>query len=249
MRKIVVTLIFILPMLLAFLFTNSFLLSHMYVPTSSMVPTVSVGSHLVVFKSHYLFNAPQRGDIVAFLPPDDPVLNADEKIRNAYLTKRIIGIGGDTVAIRDGYLERNGERIIEPYISELSYQDFGPVEVPEGYLFFLGDNRNYSYDSTNWENPFVSEKNLRGKVLAHFQVREIFSNPRTLLTVAIAFGIFFLVYFVINMGFLLALKKLSATKAFLSEVNEDLNDISYLFLLAILALIFYFKDSIGMFLW
>ena len=249
LKKIVATLFFIMPMLLAFIITNSFLFSHMYVPTSSMVPTLSVGSHLVVFKSYYLFNPPERGDIVAFLPPDDPVLNADEKIRNAYLTKRIIGLGGDTVEIRNGDLYLNGEMKAEPYIYEKSYQDFGPVVVPEGKLFFMGDNRNYSYDSTKWVDPFVLEENLRGKVLAHFLVSDLFKSAGNIIIVLIAFGVFFLVYYMINALFMFILGRLAVSNAFFYEVKEDINEISYGLLILILAAIFYFKDSIGKVLW
>ena len=249
LKKIIATLIFILPMLLAFIFTNSFLFSHMFVPTSSMVPTISVGSHLVVFKTYYLFNEPQRGDLVAFLPPDDPVLNADVDIQNAYLTKRIIGIGGDTLELRDGDLYINQERREEPYVKEDSFQNFGPVTVPDNHLLFLGDNRNYSYDSTNWENPFVPESKLRGKVLAHFLVKDMFSSGKNVAVSALAFSVFFLVYFLINALFLFALKKLAEANAFFSDIQENINEISYAFLLLILAFIFYFKDQMGRILW
>ncbi len=249
MKKIIITLIFILPMLFAFLLTNSFIFSHMYVPTSSMVPTLEVGSHLVVFKSYYLFKDPQRGDIVAFLPPDDPVLNADEKIKNAYLTKRIIGLGGDKIEISSGYLFINDQLQDEDYISEESFQDFGPVEVPAGKLFFMGDNRNYSYDSTRWEDPFVEQKNLRGKVLSHFLVKDVFKSPKDILIVSFAFSVFFIVYFIFNKLFLFALNQAAAGNLFFADVKKDINDISYSFLLMILAIIFYFKDYIGKFLW
>lgn len=249
MKKIVATLIFILPMLLAFLFTNSFLFSHMYVPTSSMVPTLEVGSHLVVHKSYYLFKEPQRGDIVAFLPPDDPILNADEKIKNAYLTKRIIALGGDYVEIREGQLYINDQEQKEDYIYEESFLDFGPVQVPEGKIFFMGDNRNYSYDSTRWEDPFVSEKNLRGKVLSYFLVKDLFKSAKDLAMVAFAFSVFFLVYFAFNKFFLFLLSQAAAGNLFFYEVKKNINDISYSFLLLILAFIFYFKDHIGKFLW
>ncbi len=249
MKKIVATLIFILPMLIAFVFTNSFLFSHMYVPTSSMVPTLSVGSHLVVFKSYYLFNDAERGDIVAFLPPDDPVLNADEKIKNAYLTKRIIALGGDSLEIKGGELFLNGEYQEETYINEKSYQDYGPVTVPEGHLFFMGDNRNYSYDSTKWQDPFVSEKNLRGKVLSHFMVKDLLKSPKDMIMVAFAFGVFFLIYFIINYIFMALLGVLAESNLFFKEVSDNINEISYLFLLLILGGIFYFKDSIGKVLW
>lgn len=249
MKKIVATLIFILPMLLAFILTNSFLFSHMYVPTSSMVPTLEVGSHLVVFKSYYLFNEAERGDIVAFLPPDDPVLNADEKIKNAYLTKRIIAKGKDIVEVKNGELYLNGDIQEEDYIYEKSYQDFGPVQVPEGQLFFMGDNRNSSYDSTRWQNPFVPEQNLRGKVLSYFLAKDLFKSPKDIVMVSIAFGVFFLVYFIINFLFMFFVKKAAVASIFFKEVNNNINDISYLFLLLILGIIFYFKDSIGKVLW
>lgn len=249
MKKIVATLVFILPMLVAFVLTNSFLFAHMLVPTASMVPSLPVGSHLVVFKPYYMFNDVSRGDMVAFVPPDDPVLNQDERIKNAYLTKRIIAVGGDKVEVKDNYLYLNDEKQSEEYINEQPNYEFGPVVVPEGKLLFLGDNRNNSYDSSKWVNPFVPVENLRGKIVSHFMAKEIFSSTKILLSVAIAFGTFILVYYLVNHLFLLILKKMALSSDFFDQVYKNQDDISYIALLAVLSLLFLAKDNIGRLLW
>lgn len=72
--------------------------------------------------------------------------------------KRLIGLPGDTIQIKDGVLYRNEERIEEPYIKEPMRYEFGPIQVPEKQYFFLGDNRNQSYDAHMWETPLWMRK-------------------------------------------------------------------------------------------
>lgn len=129
------------------------------VPTGSMLPTIHIDDRLFINK----LTKPeelQHGDIVVFYPP---VQGEHEK----YI-KRLIGKAGDTIEIRDGALFRNGQKIEEPYITEPMDYNYGPVSVPEGSFFFLGDNRNESFDSHLWPTPFVKADALIGKAVFRY---------------------------------------------------------------------------------
>ena len=103
----------------------------------SMYPTFKGGEYVLVFRLAYRLGHPQRGDIVVFHP--------DTMSREDYI-KRIIGLPGDTVRVRQGVVYVNGVPLDEPYIYEPPrYQ--GEWKVPPGYIFVLGDNRNNSRDS------------------------------------------------------------------------------------------------------
>ena len=107
----------------------------------SMQPTLFEKDFVLVNKLVYRFDAPQRGDVIVF---DPPLPNETEP----YI-KRIIGLPGDTVEIRNRQVLVNGEALTEEYImAEPNYT--GSWVVPEGQLFVLGDNRNNSSDSHAW---------------------------------------------------------------------------------------------------
>jgi signal peptidase I len=80
---------------------------------------------------------------------------------------------GDTIHIREGTLYRNGEKVIERYTKEPMRYDFGPVTVPRDKFFFLGDNRNESFDSHLWVTPFVEKDKIIGKVIWQIPVHKI----------------------------------------------------------------------------
>lgn len=140
------------------LFIRSYVAEAMRVPTESMVPTIKVNDRLLVEKMLWLTTL-KHGDIVVFTPP----VAGDEQKR---YVKRLIGLPGDTLEIKDGALYRNGETIDEPYLKEPMTYTFGPVTVPAEHYFFLGDNRNISYDAHLWATPFVAKDKLIGKVVA-----------------------------------------------------------------------------------
>ncbi len=100
----------------------------------------------------YLFHAPQRGEIIVFKPPLTP---------DRDFIKRIIGIPGDTVQVKQGKVLVNGSEVQEPYIADNPVYEFGPTEVPPGSYFVLGDNRNRSSDSHLW--GVVPYNNIIGK--------------------------------------------------------------------------------------
>ncbi len=106
----------------------------------SMDPTLVSGEYLIVNRLTYRFSSPQRGDIIVFYPPPNP--------KEEYI-KRVIGLPGDEVAIKDGQVFINGQLLYEPYLHVTMNYD-GSWRVPEGQLFVLGDNRNNSSDSHDW---------------------------------------------------------------------------------------------------
>jgi signal peptidase I len=127
-----------------------------YTPSESMLPTLQVDDRLVVEKVGYRLRSPQRGDIIVFKAPPALIV---QNIHDDF-TKRIIGLPGDMIAIKNGQVFVNGSAIAEPYIQALPTYNYGPVTVPADHYFVLGDNRNHSYDSHFW--GFVPRQNIMG---------------------------------------------------------------------------------------
>jgi len=123
--------------ILAF-FIITFVAQSFVVDGRSMANTLQDGERLFVNKFIYRFQSPERGDIIVFSPKGAP--------GQKYI-KRVIGLPGDTVYIKDGVTYVNGEAIEEKYLPEKMIGDFGPYEVPTERVFVLGDNRNHSADS------------------------------------------------------------------------------------------------------
>ena len=140
---------------LAFFVTN-FVIIKAEVPTGSMISTIMIGDRLIGNRLAYLFSDPERGDIVMFPYPDN-----EEEI---YI-KRVIGVPGDTVQVKEGVLYLNGEVFEEDYLNEpmKKEEDTELFTVPEGCYFMMGDNRNDSWDSRFWEHKFVAKKKIIGK--------------------------------------------------------------------------------------
>ncbi|MGB9903149.1 MAG: signal peptidase I [Desulfotomaculales bacterium] len=144
----------IIAVLLAVLI-RTFILAPFYIPSGSMRPTLLEGDRIIVSKISYRIGAPQRGDIIVFKDPRDPRRD---------LVKRLIGLGGETVALKNNHLYINGQMMPENYLPQgTRFADYGPSRVPEGYYLMLGDNRNVSDDSRYW-GP-LPEKNIIGKAL------------------------------------------------------------------------------------
>lgn len=138
------------------LFINFCLVVNAQVPTGSMENTIHVGDRVMGNRLAYLFSSPERGDIAIFRLPDD---------ESKLYIKRIIGLPGDTVEIREGkvYLNDNASPLEEPYLLETPTGNFGPYLIPEGHYFMLGDNRENSLDSRYWDRQFVPRKNILAK--------------------------------------------------------------------------------------
>lgn len=140
------------------LLINNFIIVNATVPTGSMENLIMPDNRIVAFRLSYLFDAPKRGDIVVFKFPDDETL---------LYVKRVIGIPGDTIEIKEGAVYRNGELLTEDYIKEPMFtgSSWGPYIVPENGYFMMGDNRNYSEDARYWDNTFVYKEKILGKVI------------------------------------------------------------------------------------
>lgn len=119
----------------------------------SMRPTLEDGEFVLVSKVSYKFGEFQRGDIIVFHFP----LNPDEE-----LVKRIIGVPGDRVVVRDNQVYVNDQLLNETYIAQAPVYS-GEWTVPEGSLFVLGDNRNNSNDSKDW--GLLPQENVVGKAV------------------------------------------------------------------------------------
>lgn len=152
------------------LFLVTFVIRTFYIPSVSMVPTLQIHDVLLVDEIAYRLHAPASGDVAVFTPP---VASSGEAF-----VKRVIGVPGDTIAVRGGVVYRNGAALREPYENQpprysLAIRSYGiyvdgraldpraanvppkalwqaPDRIPQGCYFVLGDNRNYSDDSHVW---------------------------------------------------------------------------------------------------
>jgi signal peptidase I len=175
------------------LFIRTFVVQAFKIPSGSMKPTLLIGDHILVnkfiygikvpFTDRYLvqIKRPKRGDIVVFKWPEN---------ENKDFIKRVIGIGGDKIAIIDDALHINGKKIVTQYLEKYRDRDLtqakkyleflgeckhyildertthenrGPWTVPEDSIFVMGDNRDNSHDSRFW--GFVSLNKLKGKAI------------------------------------------------------------------------------------
>jgi signal peptidase I len=133
-----------------------------YVPTGSMQPTIEINDRLMVDKLTYRWQNPQRGDIIVFTPPQALV----EQNMKDNMVKRLIGLPGDRVEIKNGTVWVNGEVLTENYTKEAAQYEMPAVTVPENQYLMLGDNRNNSYDSHYW--GFVPRENIIGRAVVRF---------------------------------------------------------------------------------
>lgn len=142
---------------------QSFVAQAVTIPSTSMVPTLNVNDKLIINKMIKPENL-NYGDIVVFFSP----------IGDERYIKRLMGVGGDTVEVREGCFYRNGKEIQETYLAESIEYEFGPTVIPESKYFFLGDNRNISFDSHLWPDPFIEESEIIGKaVFRYYPFNEI----------------------------------------------------------------------------
>lgn len=141
---------------------KTFVIQAFWIPSSSMENTLEINDRVLVNKLAYDFGDIARGDVIVF---DDPrgvqeresvvqsvLRNLAESIGlstpKSEFIKRVIGLPGDTIEIRDGTVHVNGEPLVEGYLHpRTNMPDFGPEEVPAGQYFVMGDNRNSSQDS------------------------------------------------------------------------------------------------------
>jgi signal peptidase I len=121
-----------------FLAVNA-LIGRFRIESVSMQPNLYEGEYVIVDKVSYALGSPQRGDIIVF-----------EKTKQPDLIKRVIGLPGDTVEVRNAQVFVNGIALNEPYVANPPNYAFGPVQVEPGRYFVMGDNRSNSSDSHVW---------------------------------------------------------------------------------------------------
>ncbi|MGL5035025.1 MAG: signal peptidase I [Microcystaceae cyanobacterium] len=141
---------------------RTFIAEARYIPSSSMEPTLLINDRLIIEKVSYHFHDPKRGDIVVFNPTQALI---EKNFKDAFI-KRIVGLPGDKVAVRNGVVYVNDGVITENYIAQKPSYQFGPVTVPPNQYLVLGDNRNNSYDSHFW--GFVPREKLIGRAFFRF---------------------------------------------------------------------------------
>lgn len=151
----------VLAILIALLI-KTFLFNSTYVLGNSMYPTLHERDRLFTSKVGYYIGEPRKGDIVVLKAPDDPSKD--------YI-KRVVGTKGDFIEIKDGKIYVNGELLNEYYLVEGSYTytyEASTWEVPDGYIFVLGDNRDKgeSKDSRSFGN--VSIDQVKGKAIFRY---------------------------------------------------------------------------------
>jgi signal peptidase I len=129
------------------------------VPSRSMENTAPINTRIVVDVWYYKNHAPEDGAIVIF-----------QNREGLYFIKRVIARGGETIASNDGEISVNGKKISEPYVIRTGgapddMNTFGPLKIPAGKLFVMGDNRDISLDSRDPEKGPIDESTLRGKAI------------------------------------------------------------------------------------
>lgn len=128
-----------------------FLIYTVWITSGSMIPTLEVKDRLVATRVHNPENL-NRGDIIIF--------DSDEL--KEILIKRLIGLPGDHIEIKNGIVSVNGEQLVEDYVKNNEVYD-RIFDVPQGEYFFLGDNRANSDDSRYWKNPYIKSEKIQGK--------------------------------------------------------------------------------------
>ncbi len=139
-----------------------FLFCPYVVSSHSMTDTLLPGDMVLMNKVVYAFDSPRRGDVICFASPAGGGRD---------FFGRVIGLGGETLEIKEGLVFINGspKPLYESYIGRLHREDFGPVMIPDGHLFVMGDNRRDARDSRIWGS--LDEGLVRGRA-----VGIIFSN-------------------------------------------------------------------------
>ena len=148
---------------------RTFVVQAFKIPSGSMLPTLQIGDHILVSKFLYYFQPIQRGEVIVFKFPQD---------ESRDFIKRVIGLPGETLEIRGKQILINGKPLDEPYavygdwsVPRLGDRErLGPIVIPPGRLFMMGDNRDHSMDSRIW--GFLDTQKVKGKAfIVYFSVK------------------------------------------------------------------------------
>jgi len=166
-----------------------FIVEPRYIPSASMLPTFEIGDQLAVEKLSTLVRTPAANEVVLFRPPPQAlqieelrslaisggrggsasllaVQQASQERKKEVFIKRVIGVPGDVVEVRDSAVFVNGVRQKESFVNERPRYSWGPSTVPPDTLFVLGDNRNRSFDSHVW--GFLPKENVIGHAILRY---------------------------------------------------------------------------------
>ncbi|MDH7481643.1 MAG: signal peptidase I [Armatimonadota bacterium] len=148
--------------ILVFLIIRPFFIQVYTIRSASMEPTLREGDHILLNKLVYRLRPPRDGEIIVFRAPKSWTADGTER----EFIKRLVGVPGDLIAVKNGKLLRNGKPVDEPYIKEPMNYEMDPIRVPRGKLFVMGDNRNNSNDSV--KEGLLDLKRVLGKSIAIF---------------------------------------------------------------------------------
>ncbi|MFH1542038.1 MAG: signal peptidase I [bacterium] len=149
------------------LIIRAFFIQIFWIPSGSMEPTLNISDRIVVNKVIYNFREPRREEIIVFRQVGSyPGHKKD-------LIKRVIGLPGEILQIRNGFVFINDEMLEEQHPLNREYSDFGPVTIPEGHYFMMGDNRPASADSRYW--GFLPRKLIIGPAFLRIWPLKVFS--------------------------------------------------------------------------
>jgi len=145
---------------------RTYFIEGIYIASASMEPTLPKGAHYFVNKFSLRFRHPFRGEVVVFKTPQGP---------DKDLVKRVIAIEKDVIALQRKRVTLNYQPLSEPYVQYLrpdillEGDDMDAIEIPPGYVFVMGDNRDFSRDSRDWmaedgktRSPYVPVSAIKG---------------------------------------------------------------------------------------
>ena len=150
--------VIVMAFIIAFIL-KTFIFRPVYVKGPSMDPTLSDGQILILWKLNYQIGDPNRGDVI--------VIGEDEdELQNKSLIKRVIGIPGDIIEIKNGDVYVNNEKLNPDYVKDnTAANGFSKSVLPNGQYFVLGDNRGESRDSRDKSVGFIERENIEGKTV------------------------------------------------------------------------------------
>lgn len=155
MKKVLLTIKDILICIIIAFLINKFIFMFAYVPTGSMKPTIMEKDRIIIDKISLHFNTIERGDIIVFEGQEN--LNGEK-----LLVKRVVGLPGETVEIREGRVFINNEELLESYVYYPDETSLEPIYIENDEYFVLGDNRSNSFDARFWEKKTINKENIVG---------------------------------------------------------------------------------------
>lgn len=155
MKPIVREILITLALVLVFYGLFNLVLETRGIDQTSMQPTIEPGERFFVSKVAYLFHGPERGDVIILRSPLDP--DGTPNI------KRVIGLPGETIEIKNGKVYINGSELEEPYLVQATTGTVNPLKLPEDCYFTMGDHRSVSLDSRYWGS--LPRENIIGKAV------------------------------------------------------------------------------------